>query len=69
MFDIEKNLKEIDTLLKKIEAVPVEEGITLFERAVSLSEEALKALSGAQGRLTIIKDRISRLEEDFNLDA
>lgn len=68
MIDIEKTLKEIDKILETLESAPIEEGVANFERAVDLSEKALKALTECNGKLLIIKDKINKLEEDFDID-
>lgn len=58
--DFEKASAELENIIKKLESgnVSLQDGLQLFEHGTELINQALKELSEAKGKITVIKENI-----------
>ena len=65
--DYENQLCELEKIVNKLESgnVTLEEGVSLFEKGVSLTKDCLQSLSEYKGKITIIQDEVNKLMEEY----
>lgn len=63
--NFEENLKELETLVKKLESgeMSLEDSLNNFEKAVGYYKNCKKSLSEAEQKIKILTDNLK--EEDF----
>lgn len=66
----EEAAKELETIISKLETgnLAMGEAMKLFERGEELSKICFKELNTAKGKLTLIKEELSRLTETSAID-
>lgn len=63
--EFETKLQQLESIAAKLgdKALPLEEGIALYEQGVSLTKDCLKSLSECKGRIAVIRKEMDELLE------
>ncbi|MCL2555807.1 MAG: exodeoxyribonuclease VII small subunit [Firmicutes bacterium] len=63
--DFEKKLQELEQINQKLSSgISIEQGISLFERSLSLTKECIDYLNKAKAKISQIKQEVDYLLED-----
>lgn len=63
--DFEKAYKQFEEIVKKLESqnLPLNEGIALFEKGVTLLKECYNSLGESKGKITVLNKQLDEIIE------
>ena len=68
--NFEQNSQKLQKIIEQLESnqVSLEEATKLYEEGVLLAKECYKLLSQSKGKVTILKDELNNLSQDYETD-
>lgn len=68
--DFEQKSQKLQKIIEQLEnnQVSLEQATKLYEEGVLLAKECYKLLSQSKGKVTILKDELNNLSQDYETD-